>query len=1046
MRTGGYTWRRARAHVGLVGLLLAMAALVVVTLAGTLAYLGVASAAGLRDAVAAAPAAAQVLEVQTRLAPDADAQREGADRVLTGVLPAGADTWSTLRTPPVPLDGTESRAILLVDDAAAEHASLAEGAWPDGPDETAVHALAAETLGLAVGDTVGVTVEDGTSELTVTGLWLPADADDPHWAGDLLVATGTDPYEVAAHGPLLVVEEALAPLDVAPFVRWTVTPSALAPDALGDWLAALPRLAPALEEADLTLRGVTTAGSLPTTLADAQDSLASVRASSAIPLLVVALVSLVALWQITRLLAATRERETLVLLSRGAAPRQLVAIGAVEAAVVACGALLGGAAVAVAFAGRPGFALGGTLLVTAGTAVAVVAIMVAAVARAAATGLHPRDESGRVGSAVTGAALVLVAGLAAFSLWRFLRNGTPLVPGTQRVDVVAVGAPALGLVAVALAAVAVAGPVNRALAAVAARRPGFSPVTELRQSSRRISVNAVPVVLVVLAAAIATVASGYAGTWQTLRATSEQVSVGADARVDADGGIVTGRTHRVLDVTSAVEDVTATGVLQSAMRLGERVGQLTAFPIADAGVSSAPESVLGPVLPLLAPAADPLPGVALPPGAEELALDVTAAAEGSLDDGWAHREVSFRAWLAQGADLIRVDMGGTVLVASDRTRFDRESQEMVVVPDPDKGKPVTARLAAALPGGQWRLVAIDTVMSATFQPTDWRVSVSSVEADGAALPVADLDWDPAVLPMPGGEAYSGGDGPLSFTGTFQGDLVGAAQTLVGSTVQRFMPASGAGTEVPVVTTPGWRGEIRPTGTDVTLGATTLRLTQVGTIPVVPGNPDPVAALADLPTLQNALLRTSPEIPSATQVWVDGGDRSPAETAEALRVGLGPRAQVVATGEGVTDAVAAPARVVYWVAAVCALLLALPAVAAGALTQAAARRGEVVVLRAVGVGAAQQGRSRARELLGLEIGAVGVGVLAGWGLCALLMVTLVRATTPQVSRAVPVRLTFDVAPGAALLALVLAAVAAVALWYGARVRAQARDTTWREEIR
>src|SRR5690606_8484922 len=183
-------------------------------------------------------------------------------------------------------------------------------------------------------------------------------------------------------------------------------------------------------------------------------------------------------------------------------------------------------------------------------------------------------------------------------------------------------------------------PVNRALAAVAARRPGFSPVTELRQSSRRISVNAVPVVLVVLAAAIATVASGYAGTWQTLRATSEQVSVGADARVDADGGIVTGRTHRVLDVTSAVEDVTATGVLQSAMRLGERVGQLTAFPIADAGVSSAADSVLSPELPRSAAVAHPLPGVARPPGAEEDALAGPAGSVGSLHDGWAHREVT----------------------------------------------------------------------------------------------------------------------------------------------------------------------------------------------------------------------------------------------------------------------------------------------------------------------------------------------------------------------------------------------------------------------
>ena len=105
-----------------------------------------------------------------------------------------------------------------------------------------------------------------------------------------------------------------------------------------------------------------------------------------------------------------------------------------------------------------------------------------------------------------------------------------------------------------------------------------------------------------------------------------------------------------------------------------------------------------------------------------------------------------------------------------------------------------------------------------------------------------------------------------------------------------------------------------------------------------------------------------------------------------------------------------------------------------------------MLRAVGVGATQQGRSRTRELMGLELGAVVAGVLAGWLLSLQIMVPLIRSTTPQTSRAVPLELTFAWVPGLVLIGVVVGTVAAVALWYGARVRSQARDTTWREEIR
>lgn len=1049
LRTAGYAWRRSRAHAGLVALLLAMAALVCACIAGTLGYLDVGLTTGLREAVAAAPPTAQVHQVQTRLADDPQAQQSGARAVFAETLPPDAAIWTSVRTPPLPLADSDDRAILLVDDGAPEHASLTSGVWASARGETTLHAGAAESLGLGVGDRVTVTSEDSAVELTVVGLWLPDDPDDPHWGGDLLVRSGADPLSADTYGPWLVAADALQPLSVAPFVLWTITTGPeLAPDSLDAWIRGLDDVAGALDEAGLTVRGVATSGTLATTLADAQESVASVRASSAIPLLVVALVSLVALWQIARLLAAVRERETLVLLSRGAAPGQLVGVGAAEAAAVAVGAVLGGLAVALVYAGRDGYRPTTTASVTLAVALAVIAIMVAVLARAAATGLHPEGESGRTRAALAIGALALVGALAAFSLWRFIRNGSPLVPGTQQIDVIAVAGPALGLIAVALVAVALAAPLSRGLAAAGARRPGFSPVTELRQSSRRITVNAVPVVLVVLAAAIATIASGYAGTWQALRTASMQTSTGADVRVETSGGLVHDQPQGVEAVSEAADGAATTGVLQAALRVDERVGQLSGVVMSELGVSSAPPELLDPAAAALTPTTDPLPGIDLPPDATELTLTSTVSASGERGDG-STRGVAFRVWLAQGSELVALWFDPVVVQAADGEAWDPDAMEVVPVPNPDKGEPVTSVQRTELVAGTWRVVAVDTSMDTSTRPTQWSVTIDSLMIDGVdLLASSDLDWDPTARPMPGeqGGGYTAVDG-LGFAATFTGDIGGGPWApLVSPTVQRSMPISQAPTALPVVTTPGWGEAIRPEGTTVLVGPTELDVAQVGTIAVVPGNPDPAAALVDLPTLQSVLLRSADDVPAITQVWVDAGDRAPSDVAAELRTALGPVAEITATGESVTDAVAAPAPVVYWVAAACALLLALPAIAAVAMTQATSRRGEVVVLRAVGVAAAQQGRSRTRELLGLELGAVVAGVLAGWLLSLLVMVPLIRSTTPQISTAVPLQLTFAVVPGALLVGVVVATVAAVALWYGARVRAQARDTTWREEIR
>lgn len=1049
MRFAGFGWRRLRARLGLVALLAGMSALIVIALAGTLGYLDVAATGGVRDAIAASPPSARVLQVQTRQADDSDAQRADAADILDDLLPDDALTWTAIRTPPVALAEREERVVMVVDEALADHAVLEAGDWPDAPSQTTLHADAAAALGLSPGDTIQVTAEDTSADLEVVGLWRPADPEDSHWAGDSTVESGLDPLNVNTVGPAVVLPETLEALDLAPFVQWTITPGPdLAPETVQRWLRALPAVEGAFEEAGIEVRGITTTGTLATTLADAQESLASVRAASAIPMLILAVISVIALWQIATLLATLRERENQVLRSRGGSVAQIVSIGAAEAAAVALGALGGGVALMLVLGNRPGFRPTTTVLVTCAVVVVVMAVLVGVAVVAARRGLRTTGETGRARGLVTSGTMLLVVAAAAFGLWRFSRNSSPLVPGTQRIDLIAVGGPALGLVAVALVTVAVSAPLSRGLASLARRRPGFSPVTELRQASRRVAVTAVPVILIVLAAAVGTIASGYAGTWQALRTASSEVSLGGDVRVNLAGGVVGDRSQEIDELAAGTGADAASGVLETALRLDDQVGALTALPMSAVDASSAPAELLDPAVTALSPAADPLPGIDLPPDAAEMALTVTASANGQVNDVGQDRDATIFVWLRRGSDLVRLNLGAFVLRAADDERFDEELQEVVTVPDPEAGQPRTTELTSTLPAGQWRIVAVDAELQTSFDTTSWSLAIEEIAVDGAdVLAGSDLEWDPDVLPMPGDDGGYVSEGAMAFSAIFAGNVYDQGFLLDTLTVQRFMPVADddAGAVVPVVTSPGWSDAIRPDGTDVLIGTVAARVEQVGTIPVVPGNSDPAAALADLPTLQNVLLRHSEDVLDVNQIWLSTlGD--PQDLGDAVRDTLPSSASVDVIGDGVTDAVAAPGRTVYWVAAAGALLLALPAIAAVAMTQAAGRRGEVVVLRAVGVSARAQGRSRARELLGLELGAIVVGVLAGWALCAVVMIPLVRSTAPQVSSAVPLALTFDWVPGLALMGVIAVAAAVVALWYGARVRGQARDTTWREEIR
>lgn len=1023
MGFAGYAWRRARASAAPLSVLLLMTMLVVVAIAGTTTFLDAGATTAVRAALDDVPAAARTVQLQTRLAEDRRAQTDGAERVIDERLPAARDRWTTVRTPPLATERDDVDLVLLVDPTAAGDL-VVDGSLPTATDEGALQADAAQALGVGVGDVLDIVSDDTVTPLRLVGTWRAADAQASRWGGDPSVEGGRDPEAANTFGPLLVTQSTVDGLDVVPFVRWTLSPGpAVAPADLVGWERGLAGLREAFDDAGVVERGITLTGSLASTVADVRERLVAVRAAGAIPLVVVAVVSLVAVRQVAGLLAATRDRETFVLRARGASRAQAVGLAAAEAALALVAAAIGALVVVALWGGSPGTSARDPVLVAAATGASVAALMTGIGARASAGPRAPREQ---LATALSSGAVVLVTATAAFAVRRFLRTGSPLAPSGAP-DPFAVAAPALSLVAFGFVVVLLAAPLTRGLTRLAARRPTLSPVLELRQVSRRITLHAVPVVLLVLATATGALAAGYAGTWTALRQTAAEVGAGADLRTDVDGGSADGAATP-LSAAVSVEGVrAATGVIQAPLRVDGGRGQLTALPVAQTGVSSAPDSVMDPqALVGIRPRGDPLPGIDLPSDAVRLAASVSASAV--VTDGNS-RTIGLSVWLHDGVQLVHLDLGTLRLAPG--------------------GGQVMQTLTADLPPGSWRIVAVDSELSTTATRTLWDVALVDLVADGRPVAVDGAAWDPATLPAPGTSSrpYRPGEERISFEADLTARVVGERGRLpLRSTVQRSMPAPTQKSGVPVLVTPAFAELITPRGVDVLIDGAPVRLERAGEIGVVPGNAEPAAVLADAGALQAALLRAAPSVPDLSEVWVDI-DPASTRTAAAVAADVGDAlggGPVAIRPDAASDPVSETVRVAYWIAALSAVLLASPAIVAAVLTQASTRRGEVAVMRAIGVGARAQARSRARELWGVQAVAVVIGTLAGWALCRLVMVDLVRSTMPQVPRSLPLATTVDLLAGGAFLAAVLLMVSGAALWLGALVRGQARDRSRREE--
>ncbi|MFC6420253.1 FtsX-like permease family protein [Ornithinimicrobium tianjinense] len=654
----GWARRRARASTGLLLTLLALVTATTAILAGTVGYSGAAATTAAREALTGGPPSEAGIRVQTRLAGDPTAQDGTARGLIAQAFdPAPVSVQRTLVSEPRPVTGPDGDALdgrLVVmgsdslqpeDPQAAGRVEVVEGTWPtddagtgsDTAVEGMLHAGTARAWDVAVGDTLQVA---GTP-VALVGTWRPKDAADPYWFGDPLVVAGTDEEQ---RGPLVVGPGSVAQLIDAPFVRWTVQPdtSRIQPDDLAHLASAAASLQGSLKVPAVDVRGVTVDGDLAPTADTAATNLATARALGVIPLSVLVLVTLLAVVQLARLLATTRESQAQLLVARGATRAQLLTSTLAEAlAVTLLGTVVGAlVAFAVLQAVPAGDAQGPVVLRVAtltGLAVLLVlAAVAAAQARRVSSGVTGgADLSGRTRAATALATVVLVLGAAAVAWWQLRRNGSPLVTradGTLGTDLVAGAAPALLLAAAAVLAMALLGPAGRLIELLT--RPGRSAAGHLAsaQVSRRLPVYAVPAVLTVLAVGATTLSGLYAGTSAHLRDNLATVAQGAPVRATLVEPLKSSEPGTASPPAQTLEDVPGVGrtspvwIVDDA-RLADLSLPLTIAPVDQlAGVVTTPDLPAGsaPLVPTgaLDVAPDASLGLALPPGTTRIEVDV----------------------------------------------------------------------------------------------------------------------------------------------------------------------------------------------------------------------------------------------------------------------------------------------------------------------------------------------------------------------------------------------------------------------------------------
>ena len=497
-------------------------------------------------------------------------------------------------------------------DGFTQAATLTAGDWPaessaDGPVPIAIPSAAAAALAIGVGDTLVVTSNEADVAAVVTGVYEPNDPVDEFWALDRLAASGYDPVfpnpftsfykPTVVFGPLVVDDGALAAAGI---------PVALAhlnfvPDFSNATVDQLQPLLDDLATADIDIlyRANDVAGSVfvETDAASAVSAVASglivTRSTVVVISLLLGVLAVAAMAQLARLFSDARSGERQLMRARGASRRDILALAAVEAVVIAAVTAavtppLASLAYRLLAAQGPMVAAGmpsdagippAAWLVAGGIAVVFVLVLLASLARGDVSFAEGGQAAGRQrlasGIARSGIDVAVVA-LAALAYWQLQSYRTPVQDsGSLAVDPVLVAGPAIVLVAAALVCVRLIPAASRILERLGSGARGATVALAAWEIGRRSQRATAAVLLLSLTLAVGTFSLSFLATWKQSQADQAAFAVGPPVRVVAGGA-----------VTDSVAPSSDGDVAQPTMRRPMLVGVRDGSP-GDAGGSLA---------------------------------------------------------------------------------------------------------------------------------------------------------------------------------------------------------------------------------------------------------------------------------------------------------------------------------------------------------------------------------------------------------------------------------------------------------------------------
>lgn len=575
-------WRvslhRTRADWPIVGAAALITLLAAVLLAAGAIYPSAAAEAGLRRALAEAPAGAIGIELSAYDAPAAAEAFDGhAQTALQPIIaPTGGTIvrdWrgsATLALPALPAGRDSDQATLGYLDALPEHATLVDGAWPadggatGGGIEVVVVKAAAETLGLHVGDDLVLVADRSTAPVVVpvrlVGIFSITDASAPYWGADAQLLAGIrENSQYRTFGPFLTTHDSLVSrADIAQlYLRWRVYPDF---DRLAvDDIAQLRRSLETVKEQMLVATGkdFVVGSGLPSILGGVERSLLVSRTGVLLLMAQLALLAAYAVALTATLLVDHRRVETALLRSRGAGLVQVAVLALVEGVLIAVPAVIVAPWLAVAVLevlnvvgplADAGLAIQPRVTadayLAAGAAglvcVALLVLPAALAARgfAAEQGATSRQETRTFGQRM-GLDVALLA-LTGIALWQLRLYGAPLtrtVQGNLGLDPLLVAAPTIGLAAGGVLALRVLPLLAQAVERLVTRSRDLVATLGARQLARRPLRYTRSGLLLMLSMSMGVFAISYAATWSESQRDQAAYQAGADVRVQASSAL-----------------------------------------------------------------------------------------------------------------------------------------------------------------------------------------------------------------------------------------------------------------------------------------------------------------------------------------------------------------------------------------------------------------------------------------------------------------------------------------------------------------------------